>query len=122
MSIPVDRVQPYPPDVPCRCDCRREPEVATKLQRKHHDAYDTERPLRAEAPEREEPPLQEPEATDLARRDYLAMLRRGLKEFRDDHMTSIAAALAYYGFLAIPASLLIAVGVFSLLAGPSAIA
>ena len=36
-------------------------------------------------------------------------------------MTSIAAALAYYAFLSIPSAALIAVGVFSLLAGPGAV-
>jgi membrane protein len=36
-------------------------------------------------------------------------------------MTNIAAALAYFAFLAIPSTLLIAVGVFSLVAGPHAV-
>jgi membrane protein len=36
-------------------------------------------------------------------------------------MTNIAAALAYYGFLAIPASLLVAAGLFGFLAGPNAV-
>jgi membrane protein len=36
-------------------------------------------------------------------------------------MTSIAAALAYYAFLAIPSALLVAVGLFTLLADPSAV-
>ena len=36
-------------------------------------------------------------------------------------MTNIAAALAYYSFLAIPSALLLAVGIFSLVAGPSAV-
>jgi membrane protein len=48
-------------------------------------------------------------------------VRRALKEFKRDHMTNIAAALAYYAFLAIPSALLIAVGTFSLVAGPNAI-
>jgi len=36
-------------------------------------------------------------------------------------MTSIGAALAYYAFLAVPAALLIAVGLFGLFAGPGAV-
>jgi len=36
-------------------------------------------------------------------------------------MTNIAAALAYYAFLAIPSALLIAVGLFGLFAGPNAV-
>ncbi len=53
---------------------------------------------------------------------HLAVVRRAAKRFSHDHMTNIAAALAYYAFLAMPAALLIAVGVFSLLAGPGAVA
>jgi membrane protein len=70
-----------------------------------------ERPLPDEAPE----PL------DLSKRDYIAILRRAVKEFNDDHMTSIAAALAYYAFLAIPSALLVGAGLFSLFAGPHAV-
>ena len=58
---------------------------------------------------------------ELSRRDYVAIVRRAGKRFAGDHMTSMAAALAYYSFLAIPAALLVAVGVFSLFAGPNAI-
>jgi membrane protein len=85
----------------------------------------TERPLPDEAPEpqpeHEEPGLEDPGLTDLSRRDYLAIVRRAVKKFNDDHMTSIAAALAYYAFLAIPAGLLVAAGLFGLLAGPHAV-
>jgi membrane protein len=83
------------------------------------------RSLPDEAPEpqpgRTEPPLVEPGPTVLSKRDYLAVLRRAFKEFSNDHMTNIAAALAYYAFLAIPAALMIAVGLFSLVAGPHAV-
>ena len=41
--------------------------------------------------------------------------------FRRDNMTSVAAALAYYAFLSVPAALLVAVGTFGLLAGPGAV-
>ena len=95
---------------------RREPETA--------EEYD-ERPLPDEAPEpqpeHEEPRLDDPRPTELSKRDYLAILRRAIKEFQDDHMTNIAAALAYYAFLAIPSALLVAVGIFSLVAGPHAV-
>ena len=87
--------------------------------------YGAERPPPDEAPEpqpeHEEPRLAEPRPTDLSRRDYLAILRRAVKRFNADHMTNIAAALAYYAFLAIPSALLIAVGLFGLLAGPGAV-
>ncbi|HET7760022.1 MAG TPA: hypothetical protein VFK62_08860, partial [Gaiellaceae bacterium] len=67
------------------------------------------RPLPDEAPEpqpeHDEPRLQDPGPTDLSKRDYLAILRRAFKRTNEDHMTSIAAALAYYAFLSIPAVL-----------------
>src|SRR5438034_7747508 len=72
-------------------------------------------------PELSEPRLRDPGPTDLSRRDYVAILKRSLKEANRHHITNLAAALAYYAFLAIPSALLIAAGVFSLLAGPRAV-
>src|SRR5919109_5341089 len=72
-------------------------------------------------PEPDEPRLRDPEPIDLSKRDYLAILKRSLKEANRDHITNLAAALAYYAFLAIPSALLLAAGVFSLLAGPHAV-
>ena len=54
-------------------------------------------------------------------RDYLAILVRAGKEAVADRITNLAAALAYYSFLAIPSLLLVAVGVFSLLGSPDAV-
>ena len=89
------------------------------------DDYFDKRPLPDEAlepqPERSEERLRDPGPTDLSRRDYVAILKRAFKGFNRDHMTNIAAALAYYAFLAIPSALLLAAGVFSLFAGPHAI-
>jgi membrane protein len=59
--------------------------------------------------------------TELSRQDYAAIVRRALKRASRDHITNIAAALAYYAFLAIPSVLLVGVGLFSLLAGPDAV-
>jgi membrane protein len=67
-------------------------------------------------PEREEPTLAEPSPTSLSKRDYFAIVRRAFKEAANDHITNLAAALAYYAFLAIPSALLVAVGLFSLFA------
>ena len=72
-------------------------------------------------PEHAEPTLAEPGPGDLSKRDYLAILKRSLKAMNADHMTNVAAALAYYAFLAIPSVLMIAVGLFGLLAGPGAV-
>src|SRR5262245_53586151 len=51
-------------------------------------------------------------------REYLAILKRSFAEFKEDNLTSVAAALAYYGFLAIPSVLLVVVGVFGLVSDP----
>ncbi|MBA2360813.1 MAG: YihY/virulence factor BrkB family protein [Actinobacteria bacterium] len=67
-------------------------------------------------PERAEPKLAEPAPTDLSARDYRAILTRAGKSSLEDHITNLAAALAYYAFLAIPAVFLAAVGVFNLVA------
>jgi membrane protein len=72
-------------------------------------------------PEHDEPRLEDPGPTDLSKRDFLAIVKRAFKQANEDHVTSLAAALAYYAFLAIPATLLIAAGVFGLLAGPDTV-
>ena len=72
-------------------------------------------------PERDEPRLADPKLSDLSARDWKGLLQRAAKEAKNDTVTDIAAALAYYAFLAIPAALLVALGAFSVLAGPSAI-
>jgi membrane protein len=70
-------------------------------------------------PERHEPTVPDPGLSDLSKEDYVAIFKRSLKESLDDHITNFAAALAYYAFLAIPAALLIALGVFGLVASPN---
>ncbi|HEY7707002.1 MAG TPA: YihY/virulence factor BrkB family protein [Gaiellaceae bacterium] len=54
-------------------------------------------------------------------RRWKEVVLRALRNAKEDAVTDIAAALAYYGFLAIPAVLLVAVGVFSQVAGPDTI-
>ena len=72
-------------------------------------------------PEHDEPSLPDPTLTELSLRDYRAIVVRASKEALDDHITNLAAAIAYYSFLAIPSLLLVAVGLFSLFASPDAI-
>ena len=72
-------------------------------------------------PERDEPKLAEPGPRDLSKRDYLAILIRAAKKSLKDHITNLAAALAYYSFLAIPSILLVAVGIFSLVGDADAV-
>jgi membrane protein len=59
--------------------------------------------------------------TDLGARDYLGILKRAAKGAMEDQITDVAAAVAYYAFLAIPALLLVSVGFFSIFAGPNAV-
>src|SRR5918999_862159 len=72
-------------------------------------------------PERHEPQLEDPGLRDLSKRDYKAIVIRAGKEALDDQITDLAAALAYYSFLAIPSILLVALGVFSVFADESAV-
>ena len=72
-------------------------------------------------PEHGERRLADPGLTDLSRRDFKAILIRAGKEALNDQITDLAAALAYYSFLAIPSILLVALGVFSAFADPSAV-
>jgi membrane protein len=72
-------------------------------------------------PEHREEKLADPGLTDLSKRDYKAIIIRAGKESLDDQITDLAAALAYYSFLAIPSILLVALGVFSVFADPAAV-
>lgn len=72
-------------------------------------------------PERHEPKLDDPGLTDLSRRDWKAILIRAGKESLDDNVPMIASALAYASFFAIPSLMLVALGVFTLVAGPETI-
>lgn len=78
-------------------------------------------PKQAPRPERRESELPEPGRTGLSARDYRAIVVRAAKEALDDGITDIAAALAYYAFLAIPSVLLVVLGVFGLFASPDAV-
>ena len=72
-------------------------------------------------PERLEPPLDDPGLTDLSLRDWRAVSTRAGKQALADGVTDVAASLAYYAFLAIPAVLLVTLGVFTNVAGQDAV-
>src|SRR6266542_3629341 len=72
-------------------------------------------------PEREEPTEADPGLLDLSKRDYLAIVQRAGRETLDDNVPMIASALAYSSFLVIPSTLLVATGLFTLVAGPETI-
>jgi membrane protein len=72
-------------------------------------------------PERHEPELKDPGLRDLSFADYKAIVIRAGKEFMNDNCMMLASALAYASFFAIPSTILVAVGLFTLIAGPSTI-
>src|SRR3954463_7356451 len=57
--------------------------------------------------------------TDLSGRSWWAVLKRTVKEFRADNLTDWAAALTYYGVLAIFPAIIALVSIIGLI-GPSA--
>ncbi|MHB8468812.1 MAG: YihY/virulence factor BrkB family protein [Gaiellaceae bacterium] len=73
-------------------------------------------------PERREPPAADPRLSDFTLADWRAVGVRAGKRFLGDNAMMLASALAYSTFFAIPSVLLVAVGVFTLVAGPSTIA
>jgi membrane protein len=60
-------------------------------------------------------------AGHLAARDWPAVAKRAAKNTLDDNMPMIAQALAFSTFIAIPAVLLVVLGVFTLVASPGTI-
>jgi len=79
--------------------------------------------VRRDRPPPDEAPLESHDSgvTDPGTRGYASILKRAAKAAMDDQIADSAAAIAYYGFLAIPAVMLIAVGVFGIFAGPGAV-
>jgi membrane protein len=69
-------------------------------------------PARTSARSRPEQVPDDP--TDLGNRDWRAILKRTVKEFRDDNLTDWAAALTYYGVLALFPALLCLVALVGL--------
>jgi len=72
-------------------------------------------------PEVAEPTVADPDLGDLSQSDWRAIGKRAGKATLAHNMPMIAQALAYSSFMAIPSVLLVAIGVFTLVAGPSTI-
>jgi membrane protein len=72
-------------------------------------------------PERHEPRIDDPGLGDLSLIDYGAIVVRALKKARKNQVSHLAQAVAFNGFLVIPSALLLALGVFSDVAGPTSI-
>ena len=75
----------------------------------------------APQPEHAEPKVGDPRLRDLTLADWKAILTRAAKEFLEDNAPLLASALAYSTFFAIPSTLLVVVGLFTLIAGPDTI-
>jgi membrane protein len=72
-------------------------------------------------PERHEPKVSDPRLRNLTFADWKAIVIRGFKGFMDDNAMMLASALAYSSFFAIPSILIVATGLFTLIAGPETI-
>jgi membrane protein len=72
-------------------------------------------------PERREPRVPDPRLRDLTFADWKAIVIRAGKEFMHDNAMMLASALAYSSFFAIPSVLIVATGLFTLIAGPQTI-
>jgi membrane protein len=70
---------------------------------------------------RPEPDEADVEPVRLSGHDLLAAVKGAAKRMIDDNMMMIASALAYSVFFAIPAVMLVAVGLFTLIASPGTI-
>ncbi|MFJ8544036.1 YihY/virulence factor BrkB family protein [Streptomyces sp. NPDC093586] len=89
-----------------------------------HTPDDRDRPADGKAPEDYGPGASTERAapdspTELPKRSWSALLRRVLAEFKDDELTDRAAALTYYGILALFPALLVLVSLLGI-AGRSA--
>jgi membrane protein len=69
-------------------------------------------------PERREPSVPDPGLRDLTFADWKAIVMRAFKEFMADNAMMLASALAYSTFFAIPAVIIVATGLFTLIASP----
>ena len=56
--------------------------------------------------------------TDIPKRSWLTTLRRTFREFSDDNLTDWAAALTYYGLMALFPALIALVSLIGLFADP----
>jgi len=75
----------------------------------------------APQPERREPKLRDPGLRDLSFADWKAVVIRAGKKFLENNAMMLASALAYASFFAIPSVLIVATGLFTLVAGPDTI-
>jgi membrane protein len=80
-----------------------------------------EKPTPTPQPERREPKVPDPRRRDLSFADWKSIVIRAFKKFMENNAMMLASALAYSSFFAIPSVLLVATGLFTLIAGPQTI-
>jgi membrane protein len=100
---------------------RREAPAVDYPQSYYEPRPEPDEPALTPQPEPAEPKLAEPDLGDLSRRDWIAIVKRAGKATAAHNLPMIAQALAYSSFMAIPSVLLVAIGLFTLIAGPSTI-
>ncbi len=79
-------------------------------------ALENEQDAPGPQPERHEPKVPDPGLGDLTSADWKAIVVRGFKSFMADNAMMLASALAYSSFFAIPSVLIVATGLFTLIA------
>jgi membrane protein len=72
-------------------------------------------------PESREPRVRDQGLRDLSFADWKAIVTRAFKKFMENNAMMLASALAYSSFFAIPSILIVATGLFTLIAGPQTI-
>ena len=95
--------------------------MATQTRETGETVYRTRDPARPEPDEAPPDDLPEDGGRTLPKRAWPGVLFRAAKKTAADNMPMIAAALAYSSFLSIPSVFLVALGVFTLVAGPETI-
>jgi membrane protein len=95
--------------------------VAHAMSRPEPDEAELDEPTPTPQPERREPKVPNVRLRDLSFTDWKAIVIRAFKKFMENNATMLASALAYSSFFAIPSVLIVATGLFTLIAGPQTI-
>jgi membrane protein len=91
------------------------------MTRPEPDEADLDEPTPKPQPERREPKVRDPGLRDFSFADWKAIVIRAFKKFMENNAMMLASALAYSSFFAIPSILIVATGLFTLIAGPQTI-
>ena len=95
--------------------------VARQLNRPEPDEVELDEAGPTPQPEHHEPKVRDPGLRDFSFADWKAIVIRAFKKFLENNAMMLASALAYSAFFAIPSVLIVATGLFTLIAGPQTI-